>query len=124
MLISPCIYADRNPTGGIHATTNKNSNTLASFDIIHAKVATHANIATFHRGVSAEAGANKPSPSGKLAGSNVFSYVWPTSLDSAIVGFEKNADILALAVTAHANFDNTPLYDENADNDTGNDGDI
>lgn len=124
LLLSHFTYAGGNHTGGIHAPADENSTKLASFDIVHAKVTTHASIATFHMGVSAEAGANKPSPSGKLAGSNVFSYVWPTSLDSAIVGFEKNAGILALAVTAHADFDDTPLYDENADSDTGNDGDI
>lgn len=74
--------------------------------------------------VAATAGTSKPIPSGQLAGSNVFSYVWPTSINSAVVGFEENAGILALAVTAHPDFDDTPLYDENSDNDPTNDGNI
>lgn len=74
--------------------------------------------------VSGNAGASKPTPTGKLAGSDVFSYVWPTTLDSYEVGFEKKAGILALAVTSHPDFDDTPLYDENGDSQTGNDGGV
>jgi len=97
---------------------------LAPFDIVHAKITTEASVATFHMSVSAKAGTNKPTATGKLAGSNVFSYVWPTSMDSSVVGFEEKSGILALAVTAHADFDDTPLYDENADSNPNNDGDI
>lgn len=111
-------------SGGIHAQNDKEGKLKPSFDIVHAKVTTQNNIATFHMRVAAQAGSNKPAPSGQLAGSNVFSYVWPTSLNSSIVGFEENAGILALAVTAHPDFDDTPLYDENADSDPGNDGNI
>jgi len=110
--------------GGIRAPASTQAAHLASFDIVHAKITTQGQIATFHMAVSAKAGSNKPTPSGKLAGSQVFSYVWPTSLDSALVGFEHHAGILALAVTAHADFDDTPLYDENADNNPANDGDV
>lgn len=109
-------------TGGIQAAKNKA--TLAPFDIIHTKITTEKNVATFHMAVSNKAGQSKPTPSGQLAGSNVFSYVWPTSIDSYDVGFEKNAGILALAVTSHPDFDDTPLYDENADGDVANDGNI
>ena len=38
--------------------------------------------------------------------------------------FEKNAGILALAVTSHPDFDDTPLFDENGDGNAANDGDI
>ena len=98
--------------------------TPASFDIIHARISTEGNIATFHMGVSGRAGVSVPSPTGELAGSQVFSYVWPTSIDPYEAGFERGAGILALAVTAHPDFDDTPLYDENGDSDPGNDGDI
>lgn len=111
-------------SGGIHTDHDKEGNTKPTFDIVHAKVTTQNNIATFHMSVAAKAGTNKPIPSGKLAGSDVFSYVWPTSINSAVVGFEDNAGILALAVTAHPDFDDTPLYDENSDNDPSNDGNI
>ena len=52
-----------------------------------------------------KAGSLKPTPTGKLAGSDVFSYVWPTTLNSSEVGFEDSAGILALAVTSHPDFD-------------------
>ena len=109
---------------GIHSKPNTSQKIESTFDIIHTKITTQNNIATFHMAVASQAGASKPSASGKLAGSSVYSYVWPTSLDSATVGFESNAGILALAVTAHPDFDDTPLYDENSDNNPGNDGDI
>ncbi|WP_229413647.1 hypothetical protein [Massilia violaceinigra] len=54
----------------------------------------------------------------------MFSYVWPTTLDPSVVGFDKGAGILALAVTSHPDFDDTPLYDENGDGDLKNDGDL
>lgn len=109
-------------SGGIQAA--KDTAVLAPFDIIHTKITTKGNIATFHMAVSGKAGNSKPTPTGQLAGSDVFSYVWPTSIDSYEVGFEKKAGILALAVTAHPDFDDTPLYDENADGNTGNDGNV
>lgn len=107
---------------GIQA--KKNPAVLAPFDIVHTKITTEANTAVFHMAVSGKAGESKPSASGKLAGSTVFSYVWPTSIDSFEVGFEKKAGILALAVTTHPDFDDTPLFDENGDGDTGNDGNL
>lgn len=108
--------------GGI--TAPKGNGVTAPFDIIHAKLSTDGNVAVFHMGVSGQAGASMPTPSGKLAGARVFSYVWPTSIDSAEVGFDKEAGILALAVTAHPDFDDTPLYDENGDGKLDNDGDL
>lgn len=118
--LSACAH-DRH-TGGIQAPETKSA--LAPFDIIHTKISTQGNVAIFHMAVSGKAGKSKPTPSGKLAGSDVFSYVWPTSLDSYEVGFEKNAGILALAVTSHPDFDDTPLYDENGDGDAKNDGNV
>ena len=81
-------------------------------------------MATFHKTVSGQAGRSKPVKSGQLAGSTVFSYVWPTTLDPAVVGFEAKAGILAFAVTAHPDFDDTPLFDENGDGKLDNDGDL
>lgn len=98
--------------------------TLAPFDVVHTKITTEGNVATFHMAVSGKAGESKPAVTGKLAGSDVFSYVWPTSMDSYEVGFDKKAGILALAVTSHPDFDDTPLYDENGDGNLANDGDL
>ncbi len=120
--LSSLTYAGGEHRGGILAA--KDASVLAPFDIVHTKITTKGSVATFHIGVSGEAGTSKPTPSGKLAGSSVFSYVWPTTIDSYEVGFEKGAGILALAVTSHADFDDTPLYDENGDGDLNNDGDV
>lgn len=95
-----------------------------AFDVVHTRVRTEGRVAVFHMAVSGRAGSSKPAPSGRLAGSKVFSYVWPTSLDPAVVGFEPQAGILALAVTSHPDFDDTPLFDENGDGKLGNDGGV
>lgn len=96
----------------------------AAFDIVHTKLRTEGKVAVFHVAVSGKAGERRPTASGALAGSSVFSYVWPTTLDSALVGFEPGAGILSFAVTAHPDFDDTPLFDENGDGRTDNDGDL
>lgn len=95
----------------------------AAFDIVRTEIASEDGEVVFRMAVSGEAGAVQPAPTGELAGSDVFSYVWPTSLDSASVGFEAGQGILAFAVTAHPDFDDTPLYD-NGDGDTENDGNL
>ncbi|WP_148715751.1 hypothetical protein [Chitinolyticbacter meiyuanensis] len=108
--------------GGVVTTASKA--VKAPFDIVHTRISTKGRIATFHMAVSGKAGATRPAKSGKLAGSSVFSYVWPTNLDPAVVGFERKAGILAFAVTSHPDFDDTPLFDENGDGDPANDGDV
>lgn len=108
--------------GGI--ATKAGNATLAPFDIVHTRITTDGNIATFHMAVSGAAGAARPTATGALAGAQVFAYVWPTSLDAAIVGFDKGAGILAMVATSHPDFDDTPLFDENGDGDRGNDGNL
>ncbi|MEG3050252.1 MAG: hypothetical protein RR792_08735, partial [Thermomonas sp.] len=108
--------------GGIHSKAN--AAVRADFDIVHSRISTEGNVATFHMAVSGKAGNSKPAATGKLAGSEVFSYVWPTSIDPYEVGFEHGAGILAMVVTAHPDFDDTPLYDENGDGRRDNDGNL
>ncbi len=106
--------------GGIIAPSSPQVS--SKFDIVHAKIKTEGNIAIFHMAVSGRAGKTVPAKTGQFAGSEVFSYVWPTTIDPYEVGFEKGAGILALAVTAHPDFDDTPVFDESRDGDLGNDG--
>lgn len=115
--------ASNDHNGGISSDGNLGDQ-LAPFDIVQARITTEGKVATFHMEVSDRAGHSKPTPHNQLAGSEVFSYVWPTTIDSYEVGFDHDAGILALAVTAHPDFDDTPLYDENGDNDTNNDGNV
>jgi len=96
----------------------------AEFDVIHAKITTDGRIATFHMGVTGSAGATVPTPAGSVAGGPAYAYVWPTTIDPYEVGFERGAGILALAVTTHPDFDDTPLYDENNDGAFDNDGGV
>jgi hypothetical protein len=95
-----------------------------AFDIVRTSVTLDGDHVVFRTAVSGRAGAVQPTPTGTLAGAQVFSYVWPTSLDSATVGFEAGQGILAFAVTSHPDFDDTPLYDENGDGDPNNDGNV
>lgn len=96
----------------------------AEFDIVRTSITRTGGDLVFTMGVSGRAGASRPARTGQLAGSQVYSYVWPTSLDSSAVGFEQSQGILAFAVTSHPDFDDTPLYDENGDGDPKNDGDL
>lgn len=104
--------------------TTPDKKVQATFDIVNTNVSIKDNLLTFEIETSQLAGKSKPTPIGKLAGSKVFSYVWPTSLNSSEVGFEKDAGILAFAVTSHPDFDDTPLFDENNDGKLNNDGNV
>lgn len=96
--------------------------TKPAFDITTAEATTDGRLTTFAMEVAGVAGSVKPKPIGQLTGAKVESYVWPTNLDPAVVGFDPESGILALAITAHPDFDDTPLYDENGDGDPANDG--
>lgn len=68
------------------------------------------------------AGKTVPMPAGQLDGAPVLGYVFPTSLQPTDVGFSATEGILALALTSHPDFDDTPLWDENGDTILDNDG--
>ncbi len=95
---------------------------VAAFDILAAHVHRKDTVVTFHMTTNGIAGSEKPEPVGSLGGAPASTYVWPTSLDPSIVGFDEGAGILAMAAAIHPDFDDTPLFDENADGDLGNDG--
>lgn len=118
-------HASAQDVGHPHGITAKADAAVeASFDIVRTRISSEGRTAIFQMAVSGEAGALRPAQSGKLAGSSVFSYVWPTSLDPSVIGFEAKAGILAFAVTSHPDFDDTPLFDENGDGKLDNDGDL
>ncbi|NAS31961.1 hypothetical protein GTQ40_13320 [Flavobacteriaceae bacterium R38] len=64
--------------------------------------------------VKGTAGKSLPKPVGQLDGAPVLGYVFPTNLKATDVGFSKTDGIVALALTSHPDFDDTPLWDENA----------
>lgn len=122
LLLSSAAVVAHDHQGGIQA--NSGNAQHAEFDLVHTKITTEGNVAIFHMAVSGKAGESRPAATGKLAGSKVFAYVWPTTIDPAEVGFDEKAGILSMAVTSHPDFDDTPLFDENGDGKRDNDGDL
>ncbi|GJM11419.1 MAG: hypothetical protein DHS20C11_36950 [Lysobacteraceae bacterium] len=105
---------------GIDSETNTDK--IPAFDITKAQASSDGRVTTFIMELAGTAGSVKPKPIGQLTGAKVQSYVWPTSLDPSVVGFDSASGILSLAITAHPDFDDTPLFDENNDGDPANDG--
>lgn len=68
------------------------------------------------------AGNTVPKEAGQLDGAPVLGYVFPTNLKPEDVGFSHTEGIVALALTSHPDFDDTPLWDENNDKIYNNDG--
>lgn len=96
----------------------------ADFDLTAASV-THVSdldLLVFEQQVAGAAGGTTPRARGTLDGAPVLGYVFPTTLPPAAAGFGGGDGLLALAVTSHPDFDDTPLWDENGDGDFGNDG--
>ncbi|RDK89193.1 hypothetical protein [Marinirhabdus gelatinilytica] len=72
--------------------------------------------------VDGTAGNTTPTKIGQLDGAPVLGYVFPTNLKPTDVGFNQTEGIVALALTSHPDFDDTPLWDENNDKVYNNDG--
>jgi hypothetical protein len=93
------------------------------FKITAASVVYNAklDVLIFEMKVAGQAGATTPQPKNK-DGHSVLGYVFPTTLKPEDVGFGKTEGIVALALTSHPDFDDSPLWDENNDGNYGNDG--
>ena len=72
--------------------------------------------------VKGKAGRTVPMAAGQMDGAPVLGYVFPTNLQPQDVGFSATEGIVAMALTSHPDFDDTPLWDENADAIFDNDG--
>ncbi len=70
--------------------------------------------------VAGKAGKSYPEAVGSMDGAPVLGYVFPTTLKPADVGFSQTDGIVALAVTSHPDFDDTPLWDEDMDGNPSN----
>ncbi|MEZ4618295.1 MAG: hypothetical protein R2867_22655 [Caldilineaceae bacterium] len=114
------VLQDASDATGIDAPTSEGAE--VAFDIVHTQVSRDGAFLNFKQIVTGEVGSIIPTKTGQLGGAEVESYVWPTSLDSSTVGFDAEQGILALAVTAHPDFDDTPLVDEDEDGNKENDG--
>ena len=81
------------------------------------------SVSVWEINVKGEAGQTTPVPNGALDGAPVLGYVFPTSLKPTDVGFSDTEGIVAMALTSHPDFDDTPLWDEDLDGDPTNIGD-
>ncbi len=72
--------------------------------------------------VKGDAGKSVPNLFGQMNGAPVLGYVFPTTLSPTDVGFGETDGIVAMALTSHPDFDDTPLWDENMDRNYLNDG--
>jgi len=83
---------------------------------------TELDLLVFEMTLEGSAGETTPAPAGQMNGAPVLAYVFPTSLAPEDVGFGGVEGTVALAVTSHPDFDDTPLWDENLDRNYKNDG--
>ena len=80
------------------------------------------DLLVFEQMLKGGAGKTSPRARGGLNGAPVLAYVFPTTLSPDDVGFGTTSGTLALLATAHPDFDDTPLWDENGDGRYDNDG--
>jgi hypothetical protein len=80
------------------------------------------DLLVFSAQVKGQAGRTLPVANGELNGAPVLGYVFPTTLEPADVGFIADEGIVALALTSHPDFDDTPLWDEDNNGNYGDDG--
>lgn len=123
LLLAPSLFA-HDHAGGAHVKT---IDKIAKTDDLVITAATVRHDRTldqlvFEVTVKGTAGATRPTPRGQLDGAPVLGYVFPTTLAPKNVGFSSTEGILALAVTSHPDFDDSPLWDENGDGRYDNDG--
>jgi hypothetical protein len=80
------------------------------------------NLLVFEQRVEGAAGGTKPDALGRMDGAPVTAYVFRTTLKPEDIGFGATDGLVALAVTSHPDFDDSPLWDENNDGRRDNDG--
>lgn len=101
------------PAEAHEITSASDPATAAAFDIVDARVTTEGGDVVFAIKVRDGAGSSKPDPQGEFAGSEVYAYVWPTSIDSGDIGFDAGQGIVAMAVTFHPDFDDAAYGGKN-----------
>lgn len=109
---------------GADACNDCKSYASKDLKILSAKGAYHSDIDSVILEIQVEghAGGTIAREVGSMDGAHVLGYVFPTSLPSKAVGFGEVEGIVALALTSHPDFDDTPLWDENLDGRYDNDG--
>jgi hypothetical protein len=91
----------------------------APLDILRAEIRVEQNWALFRIELRGPAGSTRPARARRDARPEerkIIAYIWPTSIDPGAAGFERASGTLALAVMAHPDFNDTPLFDDNGAN--------
>lgn len=111
-------------SGLLISCAQKSQYNNADFQIKAVQVTHEADlgVTVWEIAVNGKAGATVPTAVGQLDGAPVLGYVFPTNLKPTDVGFSATEGIVALALTSHPDFDDTPLWDENNDSVFDNDG--
>ena len=114
---SPGVLAE--PIGSVNSVEAS-----ADLELRQAKVSYHSDLdlLVFEQQVKGTVGNTLPTAAGQMDTAPVLGYVFPTTFKPEDVGFNPTEGIVALAVTSHPDFDDTPLWDENNDADYANDG--
>lgn len=110
--------------GSFYSNAQEGSYNNEDFAIKEVSVTHIANLSVtvWEIAVHGTAGKTTPTKAGQLDGAPVLGYVFPTNLSTTDVGFNETTGIVALALTSHPDFDDTPLWDENIDRIYDNDG--
>ena len=119
LLLSTTVLLSTNIACAQESEYKNNDFKITSVNVTHKA---NLGITIWEISVAGTAGNTTPKKIGKLDGATVLGYVFPTSLNPTDVGFNKTDGIVALALTSHPDFDDTPLWDENSDQIFDNDG--
>ncbi|MBL4684757.1 MAG: hypothetical protein JKY37_09230, partial [Nannocystaceae bacterium] len=112
--LTGCVTDDDNPM------TSPSTNALDNEPALHVSGLTPRYDAgldalIFEITTNGDAGSIAPTPAGGIDGAPVLGYVFTTTLNPQDVGFDGVEGTVALAVTSHPDFDDTPLWDEDGD---------
>jgi len=124
MLVSLCLFSMffANEINGAVAKGKSFQGADLVLDAAAVEYLRDLDLLVFSQTVKGTAGRTVPKKNGALHGAPVLGYVFPTTLKPGDVGFTAEKGIVALAVTSHPDFDDTPLWDENGDMNYANDG--
>jgi hypothetical protein len=94
-------------TAGEIKTTKTVIRRTPPFDITKANIKINAETKQleFSMSVTGVAGSSKPKEKDKVRSAQMAAYVWTIGVNPSVVGFEKDAGTLALAISAHPDFD-------------------
>lgn len=115
---SVCALSSFSPAAACELKLNKDAELAKSPSLkirnVSVEYRDDLDVLVFSMDLEGQAGKAVPKAAGKLDGAPVVAYVFPTTLKAVDVNMGSAEGIVALAITSHPDFDDTPLWDENA----------